>query len=43
MVAVRERETQVRVREIPPPTRRGDTGTRGVNKKIEMTMGTLRH
>ena len=43
MVELREQETQVRVREIPPPTRRGDTGTRGVNKKIEKTMGTLRH
>ena len=43
MVALRERETQVCARELPPPTRRGDTGTRGVNKKIEITMGTLRH
>ena len=43
MVELGEQETQVRVREIPPPTRRGDTGTRGVNKKIEMAMGTLRH
>ena len=33
MVVLRERETQVRVREKPPHTRRGDTGTRGVNKK----------
>ena len=44
MVALRERETQVRVREIPPPTRRGDTiytGTRGVNKKNRDNYGYL--
>ena len=33
MVELREGETQVRVREILPPTRRGDTVMRGVNKK----------
>ena len=44
MVALRERETQVRVREIPPPTRRGDTiytGTRGVNKNNRDNYGYL--
>ena len=41
MVELRERETQVHVREIPPPTRRGDTGTRGVNKKNRDNYGYL--